>query len=70
MGAIGVEESAAVGAEFLDYFLRSHRPLRDDLLSHGLRSRFAVRTRDLRRVRLNQINGRIGLEVLHDTFGH
>ncbi len=32
MGAIGVEESAAIGAEFLDDFLRSHRTHRESLL--------------------------------------
>ena len=31
MGAVGVEESAAVGAHFLDDFLRGHWPLRNGL---------------------------------------
>ncbi len=32
MRGVGVEESAAVGAQHLDGFLRGHRPLRDHLL--------------------------------------
>ncbi len=37
MGGVGVEEASAVGAQFLDGFLRGHRSLRDDLLGafHG-----------------------------------
>ena len=31
VGAVGVEESAAVGAQHLDGFLRSYRTLRDGL---------------------------------------
>ena len=40
MRRIDVEEAAAIGAQHLDRFLRSHRPLRDQLLdafqAHGL----------------------------------
>ncbi len=70
MSAVGVKESTAVGAEFLDHFLRGHGTLCDHLLRHGLRRGLAVRPRDLRRVRLNQIDSRIGLQVLHDALGY
>ena len=70
MRAVSIEKSTPVGTEFLDYLLRGNRSLRDHLLSHGLRTALAVCTRDLRRVRLNQLHRRIGLQILHDTLGH
>ena len=70
MGAVGVEESAAVGTEFLDHFLGRYRPLRDHLLCNRLCRGFAVGPCDLRRVRLDQIDGRVRFQVLYDTFGY
>ena len=43
MGAVGVEEPAAVGAEHLDGFLRCDRPLRDHLVGDRFHHGFAVR---------------------------
>ena len=53
MRAVGIEKSTAVGAEFLDHFLRGDRSLRDDLLCHGLRGGLAIGPGHLHRLRLN-----------------
>jgi len=42
MGAIGTKKSTAIGAKFLDDFLRSHGALCNDLLRHSLRGDLAV----------------------------
>ena len=47
MGGVGVEESAAVGAQHLDGFLRRHRALRDGLLRPFERGRHRVRVQIL-----------------------
>ena len=42
MSAIGVEEAAAVRAQFLNDFLRSNRPLGDGLLRDGVHHRLSL----------------------------
>ena len=76
MGAVGVEESAAVRAQHLDRFLRSNRTLGDGLVGHGIHHRLAIRpnhrfavgSRLLDLLRLDQFRGVIRLEVLHDSL--
>src|SRR5438094_10500813 len=70
MRAVSIEKSTPVGTEFLDYLLRGHRSLRDHLLSHALRTAVAVCTRDMRRVRLNQLHRRMARHILPHTFVH
>ena len=48
MGGVGVEEAAAVGAEHLDDFLRSHRSLGDHLLGAFERRRLGIGAEILR----------------------
>ena len=43
MGAVSVEETAAVGAQHLDGFLRGHRSLGDGLGLRGLFQRMGLR---------------------------
>ena len=64
VGAVGAEESAAVGAEFLDDFLRGDRALRDHLLRHDLRGGLAVRARHLHCLRLDKCSSGVGLQIL------
>ena len=55
MGAVGVEESAAVGAQHLDGFLRGHRPLPDGLRLGGL---------------LERVRDGVGVQVLRNALPH
>ena len=64
MRAVGVEKSAAIGAEFLDRFLRGNRALRDHLIRNGLRCGLAVRARGLHGLRIHQLRGVVGPEIL------
>ena len=74
--AVGVEETAAVGAELLDDFLRSDRALRDGLVGHGVHDRLALRVHHRLAVwlglldlhRFDQFRRVIGLEVLNDSL--
>ena len=76
MRAVGVEESAAVGAEFLDDLLRSHRTLRDGLLGDGVHYRLAVgieaglpsAPRCWHLLRFHELHLVVGLQVLHHAL--
>ena len=76
MGAVGIEKSAAVGAQHLDRFLRSNRPLRNRLVGNGIHHRFAIRTNHrlaigsglLDLLRFEQFRGVIRPEILHDAL--
>ena len=76
MSAVGVEEAAAVGAEFLDDLLRGHRTLRDGLrgdrvhhrLAVGVHRGLAVGAHVLHLLRLNQLHRVVGLQVLHHAL--
>jgi hypothetical protein len=68
MRAVGVEESAAVGAQHLDRLLRGHRPLRDRLRRHQRRCRFPICTCSGYRLRLDELHRVVGLEVLHHAL--
>ena len=78
MRAVGVEEAAAVGAEFLDDLLRGHRALRDGLrgdrvhhrLAAGIDRRLAVGVHMLHLLRLDQLRRVVGLQVLHHALRH
>ncbi len=77
VGAVGVEEPAPVGPQFLDELLGGHRPLGNRLLGdvHGLLHRLTARVLDdialrvllidLRRLRVDDLRRVIGTEVLH-----
>src|SRR5260370_26369980 len=72
MGAIGIEEASAVGAQHFNGFLGGNRSLRYGLVRHSIHDRFAVRTDSRLSVlphmrywlRLHDLHGVIGLEVL------
>src|SRR5215472_2320216 len=65
--AVGIKESTPVCTEFLDYLLRRHWALRDHLLRYRLGRSLAIGACDLSRVRLNEIEGRVRLQVLNYT---
>ena len=75
MRAVGVEETAAVGAEHLDRFLGCDRPLRDHLvgdrvhygLAVGVDNWFSI-SDPLHLLRLDQFHRVIGSEVLHHAL--
>ena len=68
MRAIGVERAAAVGAEFLDGFLRGNRPLRDHLIGHGLRRGLAVGAGRLHGLRIQELGRVVGLQILNHAL--
>ena len=68
--AVGVEESSSVCAEFLDGFLRGDRPLRDHLVGDGLRGGFPVGAGGLHGLRIDELGGVVGLEVLDHALRH
>ena len=76
MRAIGIEEAATIGAEFLDNLLRGHRTLRNGLRGNSVHYRFAggiyrgltVRVHVLDLLRLHQLHGVVGLQVLHHAL--
>ena len=76
MCTVCVEETAAIGAELLNDFLRSHRTLRDvlrrhrvhELLSIGTQYRFAACINFWDLHGLNQFRGVVRLQVLHHAL--
>ena len=70
VGAVGVEEPAAIGAPFLDDFLRRHRSLCDHLLDDPGRRLLAVCARAGCRLRVDQLHAVVRLQVLDDTLRH
>src|SRR5579864_1228069 len=74
--AIGIHESAAVGAQHLDGFLRRNWPLRDGLLSDRVHQRFAISIEYwlailsdlLHLLRFNKLHRVIRLEILDHSL--
>src|SRR5208282_6359618 len=76
MGAVGIEETASVGAQHFDGFLRSNWALRDGLISYGVHDRLAIRAngwlsvrpymRDL--LRLNQLHRVVRPQILDNSL--
>src|ERR1700737_33223 len=70
MSAVGIEESTAVRAEYLDGFLRRDRPLGNHLVGDGLGCRLAVGAGGLDRVRIQELCSVVRLQILHDALGN
>ncbi len=68
MRAIGIEESAAVGPEFLDHFLRSCRAPRNRLFLYDLCRCLSVRAGRLHRLRIHELGGCVRLEILRNAL--
>src|SRR5579859_1027841 len=74
--AVGIHETAAVGAQHLDGFLRGNRPLRDGLLSDRVHQRLAISIEYglsilpdlLHLLRLDQFHRVIRLEILDHSL--
>lgn len=65
---VGVEEAAAVGAEHFYSFLRGDGADRDALLGHCLSGGFAVRALRLHCLWLDELGGRVWLQILDDAL--
>ena len=72
MRAVGVEKSAAVGAQHLDGFLGCDRSLRDHLVGDGVHYRLAISSYywftvgdSLHLLRFDQLDRVVRFEVLH-----
>ena len=68
MGTIGVEKSAAIGTQFLNYFLRCGRSLRDRLFLYDLRGSLAVATGGRHGLRVEHFSRSVRFEILRDAL--
>ena len=76
MGAVGIEETAAIGAQHLDGFLRRDRALRDGLVGDRIHHwlavladhRLAIRSGLLDLLRFDQLHRVIRLQILHHSL--
>src|ERR1700735_195952 len=66
--AVGTKETAAIGSKHLDRFLRSDRPLRDELLGDRLRGGLAIVAGGGDLLWLNECGLVVGPQVLHHSL--